>query len=86
MTTNKKEKSFEHAFKRLEEILEKLNGGAVGLDESLTLYEEANSLIVQCTGKLNEAEHRVETLMKNRQGQLQMDGSGKPLAEPLDAQ
>jgi len=36
----KDEKTFEKAFKRLEEILEKMNEGKVSLDESLKLYEE----------------------------------------------
>lgn len=74
----KNQKTFEQAFARLEEILEKMNSGAVTLDESLTLYEEADKLIGTCTKRLNEAERRIEILIKNRQGELVMDVNQTP--------
>lgn len=56
---------FEKAFSRLEEILEKMNSGNVPLDDSLKLYEEADSLIKSCTKQLSEAEEKIETLMQD---------------------
>lgn len=70
--------TFEKAFHRLEEILEKLNSGAVSLDESLRLYEEANGLIIHCSQNLNQAEQRITMLMKNRQGELQLGADQRP--------
>ena len=65
-----KQIDFEASFKRLEEILEKMNSGSVSLDESLKLYEEADKLITACSSRLNEAERRIEVLVKNRNGEL----------------
>ena len=76
---NKKDEiHFEASFTRLEEILEKMNSGTVSLDESLTLYEEADVLISKCTKRLNEAEKRIETLIKKRNGDLEMDEENTP--------
>lgn len=72
---------FEKAFHRLEEILEKMNQGKVSLDESIKLYEEADGLIVLCSKRLNEAEKKIEKLLKHRDGSLVVDEEGKPLTE-----
>lgn len=72
---------FEKAFARLEEILEKMTRGDVPLDESLKLYEEADRLIVSSSKKLQEAEKKVEILIKNRNGELQLGPDNKPLKE-----
>jgi exodeoxyribonuclease VII small subunit len=73
--------SFEEAFKRLEEILEKINSGATTLEESLELYEEADKLMIECSKKLSEAEAKVEMLIKNRTGELQLGQDNKPLTQ-----
>lgn len=73
--------TFEASFVRLEEILEKMNSGNVSLDESLKLYEEADKLIVTCSKRLNEAERKIEVLMKNRNGELALGSDGKPLMQ-----
>lgn len=74
---------FEQSFARLEEILEKMNSGATTLDESLKLFEEADQLIVGCSKRLNDAERRVETLIKNRSGELVLDAEGQPTSTEL---
>lgn len=73
--------NFESSFARLEEILDRMNSGTVSLDESLKLYEEADSLIVGCSKKLNAAESRIEMLIKKRDGDLQLDSEGRPQTE-----
>ncbi len=73
---------FESAFARLETILEKLNAATISLDESLKLYEEADQLIAICNRRLNEAERKIETLVKNRNGELAIGNDGKPI-EPI---
>jgi exodeoxyribonuclease VII small subunit len=75
------ELSFEAAFTRLEEILEKMNTGTISLDESLALYEEADSLIARCGKRLNEAERKIEILIKNRGGELALGADQKPVTQ-----
>ena len=75
------ELSFETAFARLEAILEKMNSASVSLDESLKLYEEADKLIHLCSNRLNAAEKKIETLIKNRKGELVLGADQKPMTE-----
>lgn len=70
--------SFEESYKRLEEILEKMNGKTVSLEESLALYEEADKLIKQCTEKLDSAEQKIQMMIKNREGNLELNENGTP--------
>lgn len=83
---SEQEINFEKAFARLENILEKMNSGTVPLDDSLKLYEEADCLIKACAHKLNSAEQKIETLIKNRSGELALDASGKPQTESFEVQ
>ena len=76
---------FETAYARLEEILEKIHSGKVSLEDSLTLYEEADSLIQWCSTRLNEAEKKIEILVKNRQGQLEITPQGHPQVQSFAA-
>ena len=59
---------FETALKKLEEVVRKLEGGELSLDESLKAFEEGVKLAGFCSGKLNEAEKRVELLLKQKDG------------------
>ena len=83
MTADDNKSSFEVSFKRLEEILEKMSSQAISLDESLVLYEEADGLIRSCGARLSEAERRVETLMKTREGEVILNPDGTPRTEPF---
>jgi exodeoxyribonuclease VII small subunit len=60
---------FETALKRLEEIVKKLENGELSLDSALQLFEEGIKLSRFCHTKLEEAERRVEILVKNSSGQ-----------------
>ena len=71
-----KEPSFEDAYGRLEKILGKMNQGEIGLEESISLYEEADKLITLCSKKLDEAEKKIEILIKGRDGKAQTDEEG----------
>lgn len=75
--------SFESAYARLEEILEKMNAEKVSLEDSLKLYEEADRLIHWCSKRLTEAEKKIELLMKNREGDLLLDEQGNPQIQPF---
>lgn len=88
MTTKKKAKSkskkqtFEDDLERLEVIVEKLEGGELDLDESLELFEEGVNLSRACMKKLEEAQTKVELLLKDPEGEvrrqaLEVDGMGE---------
>lgn len=76
--------TFESAFARLEEILEKMNSGTISLDESLKLYEEADGLINICSKRLNDAERKIEVLIKNRTGEIALGSDQKPLMQDFN--
>jgi exodeoxyribonuclease VII small subunit len=77
---NKKDYPFEKAFERLEEILKILNEKAISLSDSLKLFEEANFLISNCSKKLNDAEKKIEILIKNRD-KLEVNEDNMPKIE-----
>lgn len=63
-------KSFEEALGELKVIIEKLEGGNLSLEESLTLFENGTQLINLCHKKLNEVEKRIETLVASPNGEV----------------
>ena len=66
---NAQELEFEEALARLEEIVRLLEQGESTLDESLTLFEEGVKLARFCSNKLDEAEGKIEIMIK--EGQIQ---------------
>ena len=76
--------SFEKSFERLEEILQTMNQEKISLDESLKLFEEADSLINKCNSELQTAEKKVEILIKNREKELVLDKDNKPKMEEFN--
>lgn len=61
---------FEDALNKLEKIVSKLEDGEIPLEESLKLFEEGIRLSRLCNQKLEEAEKRVEILMKGKNGMI----------------
>ena len=61
---------FEECLERLEKIVQELEKGEVPLEKSLTLFEEGMSLSSACRKQLEEAEGKVEILLK-KNGKLQ---------------
>jgi exodeoxyribonuclease VII small subunit len=57
-----KDMSFERALKELESIVERLEKGAVELEESIAIYERGEALREHCDRLLKQAEARVEKL------------------------
>lgn len=68
-----KEKSFEKAMKRLEEIVQKLEEGELSLEESLKVFEEGVSLSSFLTQKLAKAEAKVQKLIRTQEGQYKTE-------------
>lgn len=65
----KKSEKFEDALKNLEKIVEKLERGDMPLEDALEAFTEGIRLVKFCHDKLEEAENKVETLLKNQQGE-----------------
>lgn len=72
MPREKKEK-FEDALEKLEKIVSQLEEGEISLEESLKLFEEGIRLSRFCNQKLDEAEKRVEILIKGKDGTLESE-------------
>ena len=64
------EKKFETALARLEEIVQELEQGDLPLEQSLKLFEEGIKLSRICNARLEEAERKVEVLLKDKTGSL----------------
>jgi exodeoxyribonuclease VII small subunit len=60
----KEKESFEDDIKRLQKIVDELASGKLSLGESLKKYEEGIKLAQSCSATLNEAQRKVESLMK----------------------
>jgi exodeoxyribonuclease VII small subunit len=75
--------SFEEALQQLEQIVQRLEKGELPLEESLKLYEEGIRLSRLCHGKLEEAEGKIEMLMKDARGEPLLDKDGRPRTKPL---
>ena len=67
---NPDELSFEEAIARLEVIVKTMEGDAVTLDQSLSLYEEGVALTRRLTRELDEAEQRVQILQRTPEGAI----------------
>jgi exodeoxyribonuclease VII small subunit len=63
--------SFESALERLEHIVRTLEDGELPLDAALELFEEGIRLSRFCHGKLEQAERRVEVLLRSESGDLE---------------
>ncbi len=70
--------SFEDSLKKLETIVDKLEKGDLTLEDSLKLFEDGIGLSASCKKELEEAEGKVELLIKQR------DGSFKTEPFPVD--
>ena len=66
---------FEECLQRLEKVVQELEKGEVPLEKSLTLFEEGMQLSASCRKDLEEAEGKVEILLRQ---------NGKLQAEPFD--
>lgn len=66
---------FEEALEKLEEIVRRMEAGEMTLEESLKAFEEGIKLSRLCARKLDEADRRVEILLRE-EGDL----TAKPFA------
>jgi exodeoxyribonuclease VII small subunit len=67
---------FEECLQRLEKIVQEMEKGDVPLEKSLTLFEEGMNLSAACRKELEQAEGKIEILLKK---------NGKLQAEPFES-
>jgi exodeoxyribonuclease VII small subunit len=60
--------SFEDALAELEQIVRRLEGGQVKLDDAILSYERGAQLKQHCERKLNEAQQRVDRIVIGSDG------------------
>ena len=70
------ELSFEKGLERLEKIVQELEQGDLPLERALELFEEGMKLSGNCRRQLEEAENKVELLVKR---------AGKIVPEPFES-
>jgi exodeoxyribonuclease VII small subunit len=71
-----KPKSFESSLEELERVVRELEQGDLPLERSLELFEQGVALSRECQERLNQAERRIEILMR--------DNKGQPTARPFE--
>jgi exodeoxyribonuclease VII small subunit len=64
---------FEASLKKLEEIVKRLETGSLSLEDSLKAFEEGVKHAAFCSSRLDDAERRVEILLKQKDGSLKRE-------------
>lgn len=62
---------FEEALEKLEKIVHRMEDGELPLEKALESFEEGMRLARFCQTKLDEAQKRVELLLKNDKGEIE---------------
>jgi len=65
-----KKPEFEKTLARLEEVVRKLESPQLSLDDAMRLFEEGVALSRECQKQLEEAEGKVEILLKKADGKI----------------
>jgi exodeoxyribonuclease VII small subunit len=68
----KEKQTLEENIKKLEKIVNELSSGKLSLADSLKRYEEGIKLAQDCSFVLNEAQRKVEILMK-KEGKFSLE-------------
>lgn len=64
---------FEKAMEELKGIVSQLEGGNLPLEEALSLFERGVQLTRYCNRKLDEAEKKVEILLRDEGGNISIE-------------
>lgn len=69
--------TFEEAVTQLGDIVRKLDTGSTSLDEAMELFEQGIRLTKECNKMLDEAEQKVNILIKNADGSVTAEKTSK---------
>ncbi len=67
MAARKKAVNFEQSLGELENLVQSLESGDLTLDQALAAFEKGIRLTRECQQTLNDAEQKIETLIKSRE-------------------
>jgi exodeoxyribonuclease VII small subunit len=73
---SEKNQTFEASLQELEKIVRRLEDGDLALEESLKLFEKGVKLSRECQERLNQAERRIEILLKDEDGSPTLQAIG----------
>jgi exodeoxyribonuclease VII small subunit len=83
---NQTTRQFEVALEELQGVVEQLESGELPLEEALAAFEKGVGLVKYCNQKLIEVEKKIELLVRDKEGKLQLKalelGSGGERKEP----
>ncbi|MDO4282566.1 MAG: exodeoxyribonuclease VII small subunit [Clostridia bacterium] len=65
------EKTFEESLNELEKVAQNLERGELSLEDAITEFEKGIKLSKECSEKLENAEKRINILVKNENGELE---------------
>ncbi|SVB43326.1 uncharacterized protein METZ01_LOCUS196180 [marine metagenome] len=72
MAKKKSSPSFEEALQKLESLVEKMESGDISLEQSLEWFEEGIRLVKSCRKQMENAEQKVQSLIKDSKGKLEL--------------
>ena len=72
MAKKKSSPSFEEALQKLESLVEKMESGDISLKQSLEWFEEGIRLVKSCRKQMENAEQKVQSLIKDSKGKLEL--------------
>lgn len=75
------EMTYEQAIEQLEALIERIESGEIGLEESLKQYESGMALIQRCRAILSTAERKIAELTVDEKGELSVADEGEAAAE-----
>jgi exodeoxyribonuclease VII small subunit len=71
-TKDSDNQTFESALENLEQLVEQLESGELSLEDSLAAFEKGVALVKSCNQKLTEVEKKIELLVRDKEGKLQL--------------
>ena len=81
---DQEKKKFEKAVEELEQVVERLESGELSLEESLAAFEDGVKLVKFCNEKLNEVEKKIELLVRDKEGKLQLKSLERTAGEDAE--
>jgi exodeoxyribonuclease VII small subunit len=80
------ELSFEEALERLEAVVDRLERGDLELEAALTAFESGVALARRCAGQLDDAERRIEVLVREGEKWVARPFEGAERTEPGESE
>jgi len=75
------EMKFEEALKKLEKIVQELEGGDISLDEALKKYQQGIELARLLNQRLASAKKKIDVLVKNKKGEFSLEAFDSSAAQ-----